>query len=68
MFFVCLDLCHTIVERQRQLRQLISSFQGLGSEADLLYPAPLKVVSNGRVQIFTSEIKAQEYLKEIKEG
>lgn len=66
-FFTRPDFCHITVERHWGLCHLISPFQSIGAEAYLLSPARLKIIYGGRVRVLTSEIKAQEYLKEIRE-
>lgn len=65
-FFARPDFCHVTVERRWRLRQLIPTFQGLGSEAFLLFPAKLKVITRGQVRMFFSEVKAQQFVDELK--
>ncbi|KAJ1128936.1 hypothetical protein NDU88_007308 [Pleurodeles waltl] len=65
-FFTRTDFCHTTIERRWRLRQLIKPFSDKGGEAYLLAPARLKTVMNGKVKVFTSEIKAKEYLMGVK--
>ncbi|KAJ1144867.1 hypothetical protein NDU88_011161 [Pleurodeles waltl] len=62
-FFSRPDFCHATVERHWRLRQLISPFQERGAEAFLLSPARLKTIYKGTVRVFSSEIKAKEYLQ-----
>lgn len=61
-FFTRPDFCHTTVERRWRLRQMISQFQEKGAQAFLLNPARLKIIWKDRVRVFTSEIKAKEFL------
>lgn len=65
-FFAKPDFCHQAVERRWRLRQLIFPVQQAGAEAYLMNPARLKVIFSGNSQVFLSEIKAGEYLDEIK--
>lgn len=61
-FFVRPDFCHSMVERRWRLRQLIKPFQEKTIQIYLINPAQLKVIHEGQVQYFSSEIKAREYL------
>lgn len=65
-FFAKPDFCHQTVERRWRMRQLISPFQQLGAEVYLMVPSRLKVILNGSTKVFLSEIKAGEYLEELK--
>ncbi|KAJ1087482.1 hypothetical protein NDU88_000651 [Pleurodeles waltl] len=67
-FFTCSDFCQATVKRRWRLRQLIKPVQELGGTAYLLNPACLKIVLDGYVRTFTSDIKASEYLKNVSPG
>lgn len=65
-FFIRPDYCHQTVEKRWHLRQLITPFQTKGAQTFLLNPAKLKIIYKDNTRFFTSEIKAKEYLHEIK--
>ncbi|KAJ1141904.1 hypothetical protein NDU88_008232 [Pleurodeles waltl] len=67
-FFSRPDFAHATVERRWRLRQMIAQFQELGAEAYLLSPARLKVVYKTTIIFFLSEIKAGEYVQQLKTG
>ncbi|KAJ1152543.1 hypothetical protein NDU88_005318 [Pleurodeles waltl] len=64
-FFSRPDFCHATLERRWRLRQLISPFQEKGVEAYLLSPVRLKTLYKGTIRVFSSEIKAKEYLQSL---
>ncbi|KAJ1198746.1 hypothetical protein NDU88_002585 [Pleurodeles waltl] len=67
-FFTRPDFAHATVERRWRLRQMIAQFQELGAEAYLLSPARLKVIYKATTRFFLSEIKAGEYVQQLKTG
>ncbi|KAJ1109437.1 hypothetical protein NDU88_006798 [Pleurodeles waltl] len=64
-FFNRPDYCHATVERRWRLHQMILPFHEKEAEAYLLHPACLKTIYKGAVRVFSSEIKAKEYLQTL---
>ncbi|KAJ1177873.1 hypothetical protein NDU88_003125 [Pleurodeles waltl] len=65
-FFSRPDFAIATVERRWRLRQLIAPFQEVGAEAYLLSPARLKIIYKSTTLTFLSEIKAGEYVQQLR--